>query len=454
VGNAQHAVRLLYFSPLIRDNSRNAKSNFLGDLLMELKTKILLALSALFTAPALAADWPAFRGPHGDGISTDSSVPRTWSETENVKWRVDLPRPGNGSPIVSNGAIFVASAQDTDGRHRSLICLDRSDGGVRWTRTVEIDKTMPTHKTNPYCGSTPVADGQRVVVWHGSAGLYCYDFAGNELWSRDFGEFEHMWGYGTSPVLHGDLVFMHCAPGKRNFLTAVELETGNPLWEVEEPFSGTGNKRADGNYMGTWCTPVMTKFDGEDQLLCTMPTRLIAFEPSSGRKIWWCDGIRGPKGDLAYSSPIVAGDLCVTVGGFNGPSIGVRMGGAGKITEAQRVWRVEKNPQSIGTAVFVDGYLYRPNAEGVAIDCLDPRTGTARWKERATGIPHWGSIVYAGGHCYATDQDGATIVFRPSPEKLDVVSTNKLGDPTNATPAISDGEIFIRTNNYLFCIGS
>ncbi len=419
-----------------------------------MRTMLQTALAlTLVACSASAADWPAFRGASGNGIAAAGPVPHSWSDTVNVKWKVELPRPGNGSPIVSNGAVLVTSALDKEGRQRSLLCYDRSDGSLQWERTVKFDRQMPTHQTNPYCGSTPAANGEQVVVWHGSAGLHCYDLDGTHRWSRDLGEFDHMWGYGTSPVLYGDSVIMHCSPGKRNFLAALDLDDGQTIWKVEEPHTGDGNAREDGKYMGSWCTPVLTQVDGREQLLCTMPTRLIAFDPTDGSRIWWCNGIRGPKGDLAYSSPIIADDLCVSVGGFQGPSIGLRMGGKDDITETHRVWRVESNPQSIGTAVYVDGYLYRPNAGPGTIDCLDPRTGEIIWTERGTGAAHWASIVYAGGHCYATDQDGTTVVFRPNPQKCEIVNTNQLGDPTNATPAISDGQLFLRTSKYLVCIG-
>lgn len=416
--------------------------------------KILLAAFVLAVSPLTTSgeDWPAFRGPRGDGTSPTETVPLHWSATENIRWHRELPTPSNGSPVVSAGAVFVTTSQDKDGLGRTLYCLDRGDGQIRWARSVKHPEKMPTHKTNPYCGSTPAADGQRVVVWHGSAGLYCYDFDGGELWGRDLGQFEHMWGYGTSPVIFDGMVIMHCSPGKRNFLAALDLETGNTLWEVEEPYSGDGDRRADGQYMGSWSTPLLAEIDGQTQVICAQPTRISAFDPYTGKRIWYCEGNRGPKGDLAYSSPVLAGEVMVAVGGYQGPSIGLTPGGSGNVTESRRLWRTEVNPQSIGTAVHVDGYLYRPNAGPSSVDCLDPRTGKSRWTERGTGKAHWGSIIYVGGHCYATDQDGTTLVFRPSPAKCEVVAMNKLDDPTNSTPAASEGELFMRTASGLWCI--
>ena len=187
--------------------------------------RIVAVFSVFFVlgAVALAEDWPAFRGPAGNGLANETDVPTEWSHDKNIKWKTKLPRPGNGSPIVSNGRVFLACAEDAQGLKRSLYCFDRADGKQLWVRTVELEKKMPTHETNPYCGSTPVADGKRVVVWHSSGGLYCYDFAGNELWSRNLGEFDHIWGYGSSPILHQGKIFLNCGPGKNALSSRVSI---------------------------------------------------------------------------------------------------------------------------------------------------------------------------------------------------------------------------------------
>ncbi len=411
------------------------------------------ALAMASTGQLVGEDWPGFRGPNGNGVTHEKSVPLTWNAERNIKWKAPLPRPANGSPIVSNERVFVTSARDDEGRQRSLHCFNRTDGKQLWVHTVDFAKKMPTHKTNPYCGSTPAANGEVVVVWHASAGLVCVDFGGNEVWSRDLGEFEHMWGYGTSPVIYKDRVILHSGPGKRNFVAAFDLETGKTIWEVDEPQLGkNSSEREDGKYKGSWCTPVVVNVDGNDQIICTMPTRVVAFDPRDGGVVWSCDGIRGPKGDLSYSSPLTSDGVLVAIGGFQGPSIGVRLGGTGNITDSGRLWRNERNPQSIGSGVFLDGFIYRPNAGPGTIECLDPKTGKVVWSERSSGTS-WGSIVYAADRCYLTNQGGKTIVFKPNPDQFDGLASNELGESSNSTPAISNGEIFIRTFEHLYCIG-
>ena len=174
---------------------------------------------------ALAEDWPSWRGPQGNGYSSDTGFPLRWSDSEHVKWKVGLPGPGNSTPIVIGQRVFVSCASN-EGRRRSLICFDRSTGRLLWQQDVDYDEDEPTHPSNPYCSSSPVTDGQRVIVWHGSAGLHAYDIDGAKLWSLDLGKFEHVWGNGSSPVLFEELVILNAGPGLRAFLVAVDKKTG------------------------------------------------------------------------------------------------------------------------------------------------------------------------------------------------------------------------------------
>lgn len=398
-----------------------------------------------------AGDWPAFRGPHGDGHA-DGAAPTKWSASENVAWKTPLPRPANGSPIVSRGSVFVTCPEDGEGKLRSLYCFDARSGKLRWVKTVDFGKQTVTHDTNPYCGTTPVSNGKQVVVWHGSAGLFCYDLDGSELWSRNLGEFEHMWGYGTSPILHDGRVILHTGPShERIFTLALRLETGETVWQTDEPQDGDGDHRKDGKYHGSWSTPIVAKVGGETQLIVSLPSRVNGYDPRTGKLLWWCDGLRHDGGDLSYSSPIACGDLCFITGGFNGPAMAFRLGGRGNLTDSGRLWRREREPQSIGTGVFVDGFVYRPNAGPGTVECVEPSRGDVQWTQRASANS-WSSIVAAGGLLYSIDQNGTTVVFKPNPEKFEEVATNSLGEATNATPAVADGRIYIRTAGHLWCM--
>lgn len=391
-----------------------------------------------------AADWPMFRGPTGNGHSAEKKAPIEWGPDKNIKWKAALPGPGNSSPIVVGGNVYVTCAED-NGKKRSLYCLNREDGRQRWVRTIHFDKEMPTHKTNPYCGSSPACDGKRVVVWESSAGLRCYDTMGKELWKRDLGEFRHIWGYGSSPILHDGKVILNCGPGKRNYLTAIDLENGETLWETEYTIEG-GRK-----YKGSWCTPLIVSVDGKDQVLCSVLSKVAGYDLETGKLIWSCGGLTGNRGNLVYSSPVIADRVCVATGGFRGASLGFKLGGVGDITEKNRLWRVAENPQSIGSGIFVGGHLYMAYAGPGVLKCLEPTTGRELWTDRLSGSC-WGSIVHAGGHMYVTSQQGTTTVFKPNPEKLERVAENRLHERSNSTPAISNGEIFLRTFQHVYCI--
>ena len=417
-------------------------------------TPIHLLISILLILPfdfVLGDDWPAFRGANHDGITKEEKFPTEWGKDKNILWKVPLPGENNGSPIVSSGRIFLTSAID-QGRKRTLLCFESDTGKELWRQTVEFDQVMPTHKTNLYGGTTPAADAKRVVVWHGSAGLFAYDFSGKELWGRQLGEFRHMWGYGGSPIIYKNRVYLHAGPGKDVFLVALDLNTGKEIWRVPEPVEGSGERNLENKYMGSWSTPVLAKSDSKNVIVCSFATRVRAFEPVTGNVVWTCDGIRGPKGDLCYTSPVIADNICVAMGGFGGPAIGFKMSGTGNITEKERLWRTERGPQRIGSGVFTGGCLYMANAGPNILECIDPATGKPLWRQRSPGVACWGSMVLAGNLIYVTDQQGDTLVINPNREKFELVHLNRLSDPGNSTPAFSNARIFIRTFRNLYCI--
>ncbi len=409
---------------------------------MRLRLFLLLVANVLLTHLAIAADWPAFRGPHGNGWSEEKNVPTEWNKNKNIKWKVELPDDGNSSPIVVGDKVIVACAQEK-GAKRGLYCFDRATGNQLWSQVIDFGKVLPTHQTNPYCSPTPVSDGKRVIIWHGTAGLFCYDLDGKEQWQRtDLGEFVHVWGYASSPIIYKDRVIQNCGPGAKTFLAAFELATGKDVWRTDEPLTTNGGTR------GSWSTPIVAKVDGEEQFIVFQPSRVVGYKPDNGEIIWHCKA-ENKKGDLAYSSATVSDGICIAQGGYSGGGMAFTLGGTGDIS-ANRLWYKPQNPQSIGTGVIIDGYWYVPDAGPTTIRCVEVKTGDVKWQERAGS--YWGSIVMAEGRAYVTDQSGSTLVFKPSTEKLDIVAKNDLGEHCNSTPAISNGQIFIRTFEHLWCI--
>jgi outer membrane protein assembly factor BamB len=418
-----------------------------------MKTSPLLVLAVCFSgiaAPTEAAPWPAWRGSSGMGVSEEKALPEKWSATEGVKWRIPLPEPGNSTPIVWGDRVFLTQAI---GERRALMCLQRGDGRLLWQAEIVTKEKEPTHGTNPFCSASPVTDGERVIVSFASDGLFCYDFSGQELWRRtDLGRQIHIWGNGSSPVLHGDLCFLNFGPGETTCLLAVNKTTGQTVWKHDEAtgYSSEGGK--DGTFIGSWTTPVITKVEGAEQLLMSWPRRLAAYDPKTGKEVWTTAGLN----PLVYTSPIHGEGLVVAMGGFGGSAVAVRAGGQGDITESRRVWHHPRSPQRIGSGVVHEGHIYIHNDPGTAM-CLELETGVPVWTERLQGAArtgqNWSSVMLADGKCYTITQGGDCFVFRASP-KFELLSVNSLGERSNSSIVPSDGELFIRTHQALYCIGA
>ncbi|MDH3585025.1 MAG: PQQ-binding-like beta-propeller repeat protein, partial [Phycisphaerae bacterium] len=333
------------------------------------------------------------------------------------------------------------------GAQRSLMCFDRADGKMRWTKAVETRPDELTHKTNPYCASSATTDGRAVYVWHGSAGAFAYDFSGRELWRRDLGTFTHIWGYASSPVLYGDNVIISAGPGLNVFLIALDKKTGQVAWKTPLP---AATSREAKQFKGSWSTPVLRRANGRDELILSLPGRVVGFDPGTGEELWHCDGLT----DLAYTSPLVGPDgHVVAMSGYGGAALGLDARGDGDLT-SRRLWLVpnKKNPQRVGSGVIVGDHIYILNAPGVA-HCIELKTGRIVWQQRlGKRSSSWSSMVHADGHLYVNDMQGDTYILDPSPTYR-LVRTNPIGEMTRASLAFSDGQVFIRTYEHLYCIG-
>lgn len=402
---------------------------------------------------ALASNWPAWRGPEGTGVAQEKNLPLRWGTNENVRWRTPLPERGNSTPIVWQNRVFVTQPVEA-GKRRTLMCFDRATGKLLWQQGTSVSENESTHDTNPQGSSSPVTDGERVVAWFGSAGLYCYDLAGKELWHRELGPQKHIWGWGSSPMLHGDLCYLNFGPGEPSFLLALDKKTGKDVWKISEPNADSGEKKPGQEkavWVGSWSTPVVIKAAGREELILTWPKRVVAFEPKAGKELWSCAGIN----PLVYTSPLYepSKEILVAMGGFNGMALAVKAGGTGDVTGTRRLWQHPKTKQRIGSGVIHDGHIYILNDPGVA-ECFDLETGKLVWEERLRGpaakSDNWSSMVLADGKLYAVNQGGDGFVLRASP-KFEVLATNSLGEATIGSMAVSDGDLFIRTHKALWC---
>lgn len=410
--------------------------------------RLLLSTSFAFLAMlSLAGDWPQWRGPLGTGVSDETGVPVTWSKTENIRWKVPLDGPGNSTPIVLGKRVFLTHAPEKSNL-RGIMCFDRNSGEVLWKHQVEYPAHEPTHSTNPYCSSSAVTDGKCVVAWYGSAGVFCYDLDGNILWQKDLGKVEHVWGYGSSPIIVGNLVILNFGPGLNAFVIALDKENGEQVWRKD--FPGQTSQTIE-EFRGSWSTPVLMKDGSRFVLLLSLPERLRALDPKNGGEIWHAGG----NSKLLYTSPLIAGDagdIVVAMSGYTGPAIAVRGGGSGDVTETHRLWLHDmKNPQRVGSGVAVGKHVYILNEPGMAW-CLDAETGEKKWEKRLGSKNSWSSMCYVEGRLYVPNMEGLTYVLEANPEECKVLAENDLGEQTRGSLAFSNGQIFQRTYKHLYCI--
>jgi outer membrane protein assembly factor BamB len=406
---------------------------------------VVVALSLVSTVAIFADNWPAWRGPRGDGVCDERNLPLTWSATDNVRWKTPLPEPCNSTPIVWGDRIFLTQGLD-GGKRRAVIALDRKDGKKLWQKELPCTTVETSHKQNPPCSASPVTDGTAVYAWFASAGVVAYDMDGKQLWHRDLGPVKSRWGNGSSPVLYKDLVIVFHGPGEpRTFLIALNKRTGETVWKSEEI-------AIDSPVFGCWSTPLIAKIGNRDELILTLPGEKVgsdgyfkAYDPNKGKALWICPGL----GNEIYAMPAIneTRDLVVGISGHNGPLVAVKPGGIGEIAPAWR--QAGKNPQRVGSGVFHKGNFFLADAPGF-VECIDPKNGEPLWKERLDGNL-WGSMLLADSKLYVSNLEGETFVLAAG-STYQLLARNKLGEPLYAAPAVSNGEIFLRTYQNLYCI--
>jgi outer membrane protein assembly factor BamB len=356
---------------------------------------------------------------------------------------VPLPEAGNSTPIVWGERVFLTQPLAAESR-RTLMCFDRREGRLLWQSGVTIGAAERTHQTNPYASGSPATDGERVVCWFGSGGVVAYDFAGKELWRTDLGEHSHQFGYGGSPVIHGDLVFLNFGPGSREFLVALDKHTGKERWRHSSRTPGADD------ILGTWSTPLVVEWAGQTQVISALRGEFAGLDPSSGKVLWHTDG-HGPQ---AKTSPVFGEGIVIISGDLQSSEAAVRLGGKGDITDSHVLWKKTPPKRRVGTGVIQNGRYFGIQTPGIA-DCLKLETGEPIWEERLTGSGAnnavWSSPVLAGGKLYIMNQNGDVFVLRAG-DKFEVLAVNSMKEPTNASVVPSGPDLFLRTHKALWCV--
>lgn len=394
-----------------------------------------------------AGDWTQFRGPGGSGIAAGNKLPTTWTADENVVWKTDLPGPGASSPILIGEGIYLTCytgyserGGDIADLARHLVCLNRADGKIRWTK--EIAAKQPEEEKNReghgYSTNTPAADAERVYVFFGKSGVYAFGHDGEQQWHADVGDGTNGWGSAASPILYKDLVIINASVESES-LVALNRETGKEVWRA-------------GGIKEAWNTPILAKTkDGQTELVVAVFRKLLGFDPDTGEQLWNAD----TKIDWYMAPSLVAHDGVVySVGGRTGGSLAVRLGGRGNVDETHRVW-LGKKGSNVTSPVYHDGHVYWMHENlGIAY-CAEAATGKIVYEER---VPRAGQVyaspVLADGKLYYFNRQGTAFVL-PAKPNYELLATNEVESRAtfNSSPAVADNRMFIRTDKAIYCIG-
>lgn len=394
------------------------------------------------------AYWPQFRGPTGMGTSEAAGLPLKWSDNENLAWKTELPGAGSSSPIVYGDKVFVTCFtgqpnSELEPLERSLICCDRTTGEIVWTSppVQQAGDERPFTSflaRHGYASSTPATDGELVYVFWGSAGVAAYNFDGQLVWENrdDTGQQTHEWGSGSSPILFEDLVILNACT-ESGLLVALDKATGQRIWTAE-------------NVRRSWATPVLvTEPGGETELVLNMENTVVGLQPLTGDIRWWCTGIS----DYVCPSIVSEFGIVYAIGSRAGAALAVQAGEQGNVSNTNVIWRASKG-SNVSSPVIHDGHLYWVSDRGTAC-CLRTFDGEVLAQKRVQTTDFYASVVLAEGRLYAVSRERGTFVLEASPD-LKVLAHNTLTDDSmfNGSPAIAEGQLFLRSDRYLYALGT
>ncbi len=397
------------------------------------------------SVPSADRFWPQWRGPLGTGEAPQANPPLEWSEQKNVRWRVEIPGRGKSSPIVWGGLVFVTTAipAGRDAQEFVVLAYRRADGQVRWRRTVRtLVPHEGTHPDGTFASASALTDGERLFAFFGSRGLYALDLEGRLLWERDLGTMSTRLGFGegASPALFENTLVVNWDHEGKDFIVALDAKTGKEQWRNDRRDEPT-----------TWATPLVVVHEGKPQIVTSGTNRVRSYDLSTGKLLWEGEGLTAN----AIPSPVSAGDMVYLTSGFRGNALlAVRLAEArGDITGTRAVaWRYDHDTPYVPSPLLYRDGLYFLKANSAVLTRLDARTGQASYTERLAGMSNvYASPVAAGGRVYVAGRDGVTDVLEAGP-RLKVLATNVLADGFDASPAVVDGEIYLRGEKHLYRI--
>lgn len=430
-------------------------------LLMKLAAKLLLLASLAIVLPAVAENWPGFRGPSGQGLTLERGFPLTWSQDSNISWKTEIPGQGWSSPVVWDDRVFVTTAI-ADGTKCHVLCLDRTTGKIAWDK--EVFEQVPRRKEsrNSYATPTPVTDGTNVYAVFGDGSVVALTVGGSLLWTNREVQFYSRHGLGASPVLYGNLLIMPYdgsnptgaagvypkvsdeerlgwqIPWDKSFIAALDTRTGKRVWTGKRGMSRIAH-----------VSPILLSVEGKDVLVSGAGDRMQGFDPKTGQQLWSVY----TQGEGVTPSPVAGDGRLFASSGFEKTTLrAIRLGEAtNDITATHIEWEVKKGVPTQPSLLYARPYLYAITDGGIAT-CYAPDDGEIIWQERVGGN-HSASPVYAEGRIYFLSEEGETTVINVG-STFKILAKNQIKEKCQASIAASQGQLFIRGEKNLYCIGT
>jgi outer membrane protein assembly factor BamB len=418
---------------------------------MRLMWILLAGVLTVTTAPEPAVEmivpqgeaqkyWPRWRGPSGQGHVSGSGYVDTWSDTQNVLWKVAVPGSGNSSPIVWGDYLFLVTSYD-GGARKSIIAYSRRDGKQLWETFAPQANSEESNPKNGHASGTPTTDGTRVYAYMGNHGLFAVDFKGRQLWHRSLGTFQAYHGTAGSPLLYKDrlILYQDQKGGSGSFVAAFDAKTGNELWR-------TARQAQVG-----WGTPIAINTGTRDEVIVSSMRRVHAYDPSNGAELW------SAGGNLfeVIPTPVVGEGFVFCTSGRAGPTLAIRPGGSGDVTATHIAWKAEKGSPFVPSPLLHEGVLYMINDMVSIATAYDAKTGVVLWQGRlgeAARESFSSSPVVVDAKIYFTNDQGETFVVATGRE-FKLLHVNHLNARTIASPALVDGTWYWRTDKELLAIG-
>lgn len=407
---------------------------------MKKTTMVILAFIS-FSLTLFAENWPAWRGPRLDGSSSEKNAPVSWGPEKNIVWKTRIDGYGHASPIVWEDRVFTVSALE-ESEDRALFCLDRKTGRILWKKTVVKAPFERVHRLNSRASSTPATDGERVYVAFLDVDqmvVATYDFNGNRKWETRPGPFSSRHGFCSSPVIHKDKLIVNGDHDGDSYIVALDRRTGKEIWKTPRP-----------NKTRSYCVPIIRELSGRTQMILSGDMSVASYDPDNGKLHWYLNGpTEQYVASLVYNP---RADLLFMTGGFPEHHVmGLRHDGRGTIDDKQIPWHHKRASWTsyVPSPISEGDYFLVVSDTGYAC-CFDAKSGELQWQEKLGS--HHASLVSANGLVYFISDVGETTIVKPG-KNYRAIATNALGEKVFASPAISQGQLFIRGYEHLYCIG-